>query len=282
MSNSVIDLTALPAPKVLETPDFESLVTRHKADLVERHPPAAEVIALESEPLVKQIEAFSYREMLFRDRINDAARSNLLAFARGADLDHKGAFYNLKRLPDELDPSYLRRIQLRIASLAGNGTAEQYMLIALTASGNVRDVDVYRTSPGVAVVLWLHDEALRGQTIDEVTAAMNLPNARPLGIDISVTTARPAAIDVIATIWRDADAPIDLVSQVAKAFPATFAAYAKLGRGIPRSWITTRLHTAGVVRVQYPSIDAPAIKPAFAPDQYPVLGHFQLTDGGTE
>jgi phage-related baseplate assembly protein len=87
-----LNLSALPAPTVVETLDFETLVAQHKADLLARYPAAENVLHLASEPLVKQIEAFSYREMLLRDRVNQAARANLLAFAAGADLDHKAAF----------------------------------------------------------------------------------------------------------------------------------------------------------------------------------------------
>ena len=95
----MIDLAKLPPPAVIEVLDFEALVTAHKQDLLQRHPSTANVLALPSEPLVKQVEAFAYREMLLRGRVNDAARANLLAFATGTDLDHKGAFYNLARMP---------------------------------------------------------------------------------------------------------------------------------------------------------------------------------------
>ena len=90
-------LDALPPPGVVETLDFERILDAHRADLLARHPEAAEVLALESEPLNKLLEAHAYRELLYRARVNDAARAHLIAFAQGSDLDHKGAFYDVAR-----------------------------------------------------------------------------------------------------------------------------------------------------------------------------------------
>ncbi len=188
----MIDLTKLPPPAVVEELDFEVLVTAHKQDLLQRQPSAANVLALPSEPLVKQVEAFAYREMLLRGRINDAARANLLAFAIGTDLDHKGAFYNLARLSGEADERYRSRIQLRIAALAGNGTAEQYRLLALSASQNVRDANVTSSTPGsIAVVLWLIDASQAQATSAAVLAAMNAPNARGAGSGLTFIHFQP-------------------------------------------------------------------------------------------
>lgn len=281
--SSVIDLSMLPPPDVIEHLDFEQINAAHVADLVSRLPEVADVMQFESEPLVKQIEAFSYRELLLRARINQAARANLLAFAGDADLDHKGAFYNLLRMSGEDDERYRYRIQLRIASLAGNGTAEQYKLIAMSASSNVRDVGVNQPYPGtVGIVLWLHDITLQVATLAAVHAALNADNARPLGIPIIVAAARPLAIDVTAVLWRQASAPLDLANCIAIAFPAQLAGYASLGRSVPLSWITAVLHQQGISRVEFPRVHqgAPALNTVLAYDQYAVPGLISITDGG--
>lgn len=281
--SSVIDLSLLPPPDVIEQLDFEQINAAHATDLITRMPEVADVMQFESEPLVKQIEAFSYRELLLRARINQAARANLLAFASGADLDHKGAFYNLLRIPDESDDRYRTRIQLRIASLAGNGTAEQYKLIAMTASSNVRDVGINQPYPGtVGIVLWQHDIGQQAETIAAVLAALNADNARPLGIPVIVAAARPLAIDVTAVLWHDANAPLDIVSRLAAAFPAQLAGYASLGRSVPLSWITAVLHQPGISRVEFPRMHqgAPALNTVLEYDQYAVPGMIAITDGG--
>ncbi|MFZ6732467.1 baseplate assembly protein [Undibacterium sp. Ji42W] len=277
----MIDLTKLPPPAVIEELDFEALVTVHKQDLLQRQPSAANVLALPSEPLVKQIEAFSYREMLLRGRINDASRANLLAFASGTDLDHKGAFYNLARMPGEADERYRSRIQLRIAALAGNGTAEQYRLLALSASANVRDANVTSSTPGsIAVVLWLIDASQAQATSAAVLAAMNAPNARPLGVPVSMAVARPVALNVTATLWREASAPADIVTKITASFMASLATYSSLGRSVPQSWVTAQLQQPGISRVEFPVAGHPAGNTVLAADEYAIAGIITLTDGG--
>lgn len=282
---SMIDLKSLPPPAVVEVLDFEALVTVHKQDLLQRQPSAANVLALPSEPLVKQVEAFAYREMLLRGRVNDAARANLLAFATGTDLDHKGAFYNLARQAGEADERYRLRIQLRIAALAGNGTAEQYRLLALSASQNVRDANVTsglnNGAPGtVNVVLWLIDASQAQTTSAAVLAALNAPNARPLGVPVSVAVARPVALNVTATLWREASAPADIVTQIKARFIAAIASYASLGRSVPLSWVTAQLQQPGIARVEFPIAGQPASNTALAADEYAIAGAITLTDGG--
>ena len=280
---SVVDLAALPDPAIVEVLDFETVLAAMRADLLRRYPAAADVLDLESEPLVKLLEAFAYRELLFRQRVNEAARANLLAYATGTDLDHKGAFYNLPRQPGEADDRYRLRIQLRIAAIAGNGTAAQYRLVAIGASANVRDASVAQPVPGaVEVVLWLVDPAQAATTRAVVLAALDAEGARPLGVPVSVSVAQPRAIDVTAWIWRDPSAPADLVLRIATAFEASLAGYARLGRPVSKSWITTRLHAEGVSRVQYPNATTPAVNTALAANEYPVLGTLQLVDQGVE
>ncbi|CAN7469008.1 baseplate assembly protein [Acidovorax sp. LjRoot194] len=280
---TIPDLNKLPAPTVVEPLDFETIYEAHRDELLVRYPAAAEVIALESEPLAKLLQAHAYRELLYRQRVNDAARAYLLAFATGADLDHKGAFYGVPRLPGETDARYRVRIQLRIRALAGNGTREHYELAAMTASQNVRDAIATQPWPGsVRVQLWLHDTSTADATRAAVLAALNADDARPLGVPVSVSLARPRAINITAGLVREAGAPTTLLAQLQAALPAALASYARLGRAVSRSWVTTRLHVEGVVAVRYPDQTAPADITPMADDEYPVLGALLLMDEGMQ
>lgn len=58
----------------------------------------ARTLTLESEPLVKLLEENAYRELIWRQRVNEAARAVMLACAAGNDLDVIGANYNTTRL----------------------------------------------------------------------------------------------------------------------------------------------------------------------------------------
>ncbi len=278
---TIVDLSSLPAPSVIEELDFEVLLADIRADLLQRYPEAADVLDLESEPLVKLMQAFAYRELLYRQRVNEAARSNLLAFANGTDLDHKGAFYNLPRLPGEVDARYRVRIQLRIAALAGNGTGEQYQLLAMTASHNVRSASVGHVQPGsVALVLWLIDAGQAEATLALVRTALAAENARPLGVPVSVSLAQAKPIRVAARLWREPAAPVDLVQQIAAALPPAVASYAALGRDVPRSWITARLHVAGVARVEFVDAESPPENTVLQANEFPTIGELHLLDQG--
>ena len=98
---NAINLAGLPLPNVLEPIDFELEVTRIRAELSAKfatdHPIQA-ALSLESEPINKIIEVLAYRYVLKIAEINRKARSLMLAFAIGSDLDHIGVtYYRLER-----------------------------------------------------------------------------------------------------------------------------------------------------------------------------------------
>lgn len=100
---SVIDLSQLPPPQVVETLSFEDLLEERKARLLELYPEEqreaiARTLELESEPIVMLLQENAYREMLLRQRINEAAQAVMVAYAIGSDLDQLGANNNTPRL----------------------------------------------------------------------------------------------------------------------------------------------------------------------------------------
>jgi len=100
---AVIDLSQLPAPDVVEVPDFESLLAERKEAFIALYLPDEQeavrrTLALESEPVVKQLQESTYREVLLRQRVNEAAQVVMVAYALGSDLNQLAAAYNVKRL----------------------------------------------------------------------------------------------------------------------------------------------------------------------------------------
>ena len=114
----MIDLDKLAQPDVVEELNIETIYQQLVNDFKILYPNYSAV--LESDPVVKLLELYAYRESLIRARINNAAKSQLLAFATGADLDHLAAFYGVKRQDDELDKRLRMRTQFQIAAMAGN------------------------------------------------------------------------------------------------------------------------------------------------------------------
>ena len=271
-----IDLSQIAPPDVVETLDFETIYQALLTDFRRLYPEwTAE---LESDPVVKLLELVAYLALLLRARINDAARSNLLAFAIGGDLEQLAAFYGVTRQSDELDDRLRLRVQFQIAALAGNGTREQYRATAMAANSAVVDAAVLQPAAGsVDVALWIAQGADTAAVLAAVGAAFAGDSARILGVPVTVRQALARPIDVAATIYRETSAPVDLPKRLADSLPSAVAEYARLGRDVPRSWLLSRLHVAGVSRVE---LTAPIGDVTMAPDEYAVAGTMRIADGG--
>lgn len=158
----IIDLNQLPAPDVVEELDFETILAERKATLISLYPEdqqeaVARTLTLESEPLVKLLEENAYRELIWRQRVNEAARAVMLACAAGNDLDVIGANYNTTRLiitpaddstipPTpavmESDTDYRLRIQQAFEGLSVAGSVGAYQYHGRSADGRVADISV--------------------------------------------------------------------------------------------------------------------------------------------
>ena len=71
---AVIDLSRLPAPQIVDVPDFETLLAERKAAFVALYPADEQdavrsTLALESEPVTKLLQESAYREILLRQRV---------------------------------------------------------------------------------------------------------------------------------------------------------------------------------------------------------------------
>ncbi len=71
----------------MDVPDFETLLAERKAEFVALHPKDEQeavmrTLELESEPVTKLLQENAYRELLLRQRINEAAQAVMVAYAR--------------------------------------------------------------------------------------------------------------------------------------------------------------------------------------------------------
>lgn len=261
---TLININELPAPDVIEELDFEAILAAASADLVARFPAIAGVIGLESEPARKLLEVASFREMLTRARINDAARANLLAFAGGGDLDQLAAFYGVTRLSGESDVRLRSRVILAIAGRSTGGTAARYRFVAMTASVDVKDAIVYQSgvSPvvNVAVLSYAETGIPSPAVLAAVEAAMNARDVRMVNDTIVVRSAVTQTVAVTADVWLLPFAEFSSFDGLEAALRAAFAEEAGLGFDLTRAWLTARLMQPGVQRVEIiaPAADVPA------------------------
>lgn len=263
-----IDLSQLPAPDVIEALNFEQIYAEMRADLISRMPELEDVLQLESEPITKLLQACSYREMLLRARINDAAHALLLAYSAGADLDHKAAEVNVARLvvtpanPDAVPPTpaiyesddRLRtRVQMALESATVAGPEGSYIFQALSASALVRDVAVASPTPGSVLVTILSTSADMQPDADLIAAVqthLSGKKVRPLSDTVTVQAAQIVDYIVTAVIHcypGPSSAPV--LDAAVAALSAYTSNTAKIGADITLSGIYSALHQPGVKRV---------------------------------
>ncbi|WP_293937660.1 baseplate J/gp47 family protein [Iodobacter sp.] len=272
----MIDLSLLPAPSVIEKIDFETLLKKRKARLLEltapeNRPDLARVLALESEPLVKLLEENAYQEMVLRARINDAAKAGMLAYAQGADLDHACVWLNVKRLLiDAGDPTStppkpaiyendtrLRlRAQMALEGLSVAGSRGAYLFHTLSASAQVDHAQIIqptRADAGHVRVIILDQRAngiADANLIKQVSDYLSAETIRPLTDYVTVEAATPINFSVVATLEIDSGPDRTLLLDAArKNLDSAIASFRKISKDAPRSAIYAALHVPGVSRV---------------------------------
>jgi phage-related baseplate assembly protein len=266
MSTTPIDLTRLSAPQVVETLNYETILAALRDDLQNRDP--AFTALLESDPAYKVLEVCAYRELLIRQRVNDAARAVLLAYATGSDLDHLAALYGVQRqLVDPGDPVALppvaatyesdaalrARVQLAPEGWTSAGSSSAYRYHALSAAPQVKDVSVQSPSPGevlVTVLSAVAPGAPDAALLDAVDATLSDETVRPLcdGVTVQAAQIIPYTISAALTLHHGPDAEVVRCSAEAAA-RAYAEAQHRLGADITLSGLYAALHQPGVQSV---------------------------------
>lgn len=263
-----IDLAALPAPPVVEALDYEAILDAALADLAARAPEAAAVLDLESEPLVKLMQVFAYREVLLRQRINDAARAVMLPYAVGADLDNLAAIFGVQRLTltpadpatipptpavMETDDDFRGRVQLALEAQSTAGPRGAYEFWALGADADVKDVGVDSPAPGevrVTVLSRQGDGTPSAAVLTAVTDALNAEEVRPLTdlVTVQAATIVPFTVDATLYLYHGPDSGVVLAEAEASLDAYLDQSHA-IGRDVTVSGIHAALHVSGVQRV---------------------------------
>ena len=79
----------LPPPDIVESLPHEVIIHEMITHLKKDYPEYTGLVA--SDPMVKLIEVFAYREAKLRERVNEACRQIMLTYSRGTNLDHIAA-----------------------------------------------------------------------------------------------------------------------------------------------------------------------------------------------
>jgi len=295
---TAIDLSRLAPPDAIEPLDFETILQAMRDDLIARDPSLAEVLALESEPINKLLEVCAYRELLVRQRVNDAIRAVLLATATGSNLDHLGTLFGVTRqlvtpgdpnatppVPDvyEDDDRFRHRIQLALEGFSTAGPMGAYVFWGLSADPNVRDIAVDSPNPGqvVVTVLSVQGDGTPDQTLlDAVTATLNAEDVRPLTDQVTVQAAQIITYQVQATLTLYYGPDAETVRQAAVDAVTRYTQdHHRLGHDITLSGLYAALHVDGVQRVQ---LTQPTADIVVTPEEAAYCTAINVTVGGRD
>ncbi|MEO8643075.1 baseplate J/gp47 family protein [Pseudomonas sp.] len=269
-----IDLAQLPDPDVVEQIDYEQILAERKAYAVslwpaEQQAEVAATLAVESEPLTKLLQENAYREMLLRQRVNEASLANMLAKAKGKDLEQLAANVNVERLvvtpgnsaavPPivavmESDDSLRERAQMAWEGLSTAGPRNSYILHARSADGRVADATAESPSPAVVVVTvqgLTGDGSVDQALLSVVRQYLSDDDRRPVADRLTVQSAIVLPYQVDAVIYLATTGPeAEPIREAAQARLVTFISQRRrLGVEISESAIHAALHVEGVRKV---------------------------------
>ncbi|MGL6543346.1 baseplate J/gp47 family protein [Aeromonas caviae] len=272
---STITLSQLPQPDVIEVLDFEAILAERKAYFIGLYPAdqqaaIAATLELESEPVTKLLQENAYRELILRSRINNAAVANMLAWAKGDDLDNLVANWNVQRLtiqpgddtatppvPEvkEDDEALILRALMAWDGLSVAGPTGAYEYFALSADGKVADAKGSSPAPAEALVTILSTEGngtADAALIAKVFAALSHEDKRPVADRLTVQSAGILPYTITAQLHIDSQgAEADVILQAASDSLAAFInPRRRIGVEVPRSAIDAALHVQGVRKVE--------------------------------
>lgn len=291
-----IDLSQLPVPTVVEAIDFEAIFAELLADLILRYP--AFDVPAESDPIYKVLEVAAYREMLVRQRVNEAARAVMLAYAAKEDLDNLGALFNVRRLQIspgdptaiplippvyETDADFRRRILLSLQGLSTAGPEGAYIYHALSAAGVVLDASATSPNPGEVVVTVLArdgDGTASSELLTTVDNAVSAEDVRPLTDYVIVQSAEILPYAIAATLYFYPGPDSQVVLAEAEQMAQRYAnEQHRLGKDITLSGLYAALHRPGVQRVE---MSSPAATINVNRQQAAYCTRVTLIDGGID
>ena len=274
-SFAAIDLSQLPPPQIVEQIDFEQILAERKAYMISLWPAEEQAqiaarLEIESEPLTKLLQENAYRETVWRQRVNEASLANLLATARGTDLEQLAANFNVKRLviqegkanavppvPKlmESDDSLRERAQMAWEGLSTAGPRNAYIFHARAADGRVADATAESPSPAVAVVTvqsLLGDGTAPPELLAIVKTYLSDEDRRPVADRLTVQGAQILNYQVKAKLYLLSGGPES--EPILAAAEQRLLAYVhqrrRLGMEVSESALHAALHVECVRKVE--------------------------------
>ena len=257
----MIDLSLIPPPSVVQALSFDTIVAEMLADFNARMlaedptwttPPV-------SDPVYRLIEVVAYRELLLRQRVNDAAAAVLVASSTGTNLDNLVAFLGLTRdgrTDEELRTAWFAALD----ELSVAGPSGAYTSLARNVTG-VKDALTYRSAPGtvrVVVLATAGDGSADAALLAAVVAALSDDeDVRPLTDSVEVVSATIIHYSITAEIEPDNGPDPEVLRATAQAAAQDYAsARHALGRSITMVTLNSAITIDGIEQVTHSGVTA--------------------------
>ena len=275
---STVDFSQLPEPNLIQELDYESIFNERKEKFIALYPATEQnqwrtILNRESDPVVKVLQENAYLELLYRNKCNADARSLLLAYAEGSDLDHLALTeYGLIRLivtpadnsvvpPSpaiyESDERLRERCILSFDGMNTAGSANAYRYFTLSADGRVDGIKVKsdEATPCFLDIVITQVDSENGTASEEliqiVQTALDPDTVRPVGDRPTVKSSIATNYQVEAVLYVGKNAEDALLLEAANIRLDKYIKNAqKNGESIYLSAIYAALHVDGIERVQ--------------------------------
>ena len=304
---STVDFSQLPEPTLIQELDYESIFNERKEKFIALYPVAEQnqwrtILNRESDPVVKVLQENAYLELLYRNKCNADARSLLLAYAEGPDLDHLALTeYGLMRLivtpadnsvvpPSpaiyESDDRLKERCLLQYDGMNTAGSSNAYKFFTLTADGRVDGVKVHSDTdkPYLLDIIISQVDSQNGEAtqelIDIVQAALDPEHVRPVCDRPIVKSSIAKPYQITARLFVGKNAEDSLLLEAANIRIQNYIQKArKNGQSIRLSALYAALHVDGINRVV---IDAPSADIEIDVSHHPHCTATSIKIGGVE
>ena len=275
---STVDFSQLPEPNLIQELDYESIFNERKEKFIALYPATEQnqwrtILNRESDPVVKVLQENAYLELLYRNKCNADARSLLLAYAEGSDLDHLALTeYGLIRLivtpadnsvvpPSpaiyESDERLRERCILSFDGMNTAGSANAYRYFTLSADGRVDGIKVKsdEATPCFLDIVITQVDSENGEASEEliqiVQTALDPDTVRPVGDRPTVKSSIATNYQIEAVLYVGKNAEDALLLEAANIRLDKYIKNAqKNGESIYLSAIYAALHVDGIERVE--------------------------------
>ncbi len=302
---STVDFSQLPEPNLIQELDYESIFNERKEKFIALYPATEQnqwrtILNRESDPVVKVLQENAYLELLYRNKCNADARSLLLAYAEGSDLDHLALTeYGLIRLivtpadnslvpPSpaiyESDERLRERCLLSFDGMNTAGSANAYRYFALSADGRVDGIKVKseEETPCFLDIVITQVDSENGEVSEEliqiVQTALDPDTVRPVGDRPTVKSSIATNYQIEASLYVGKNAEDALLLEAANIRLDKYIKNAqKNGESIYLSAIYAALHVDGIERVEIISPAADLVMDSY---HHPYCTAKNITVGG--